>query len=427
MPAVLMKPKLNACAPGESVFTRHLGRANSLRKAIGSAAGKGSGNLKAAQHAYFTSHSVKVAAAYTYYSHRFPAQKPAPSRVFLAANAFKWGYQIQETVAVLLVPKGAGGHRLVCDFGPAWRSAAYGLKPILEMHLRTVAKPFQHFFEGYKSAIREAKTRISAGFEYACHLDIKDFYPSIRISALGPVLPLPMGVAGHVCALNDAHVVTRGGPPSNWVDSLSEQARLSLPQGLPIAPLIAEIVIANLVWKNAPGIVMINFADNFLILGKSEARVDKAAKALRAKLEALAGGPFVLKPAAVVHLSEGCEFLGHDLQLLPDGLLTRPSFMAQEECSQTLQEYENSIDSLFSPQKDLLGDKQEVLAVAGKMRAYLSSWLAAFSECDGIDEFIVAFESMLSACLGAYDIGDVELAAHYDKNAEFEWHEYAGN
>lgn len=228
-----------------------------------------------------------------------------------------------------------------------------------------------------------------------------------------------------MCALRCAHAVWREDGTTVSPNILTEKVRQSLPQGLPVAPLIAEIIISKLVWKNPPGVKLINFMDNFILLGKSEAAVIEAANTLSAAVSALAGGSFSLKPAPVVHTTAGAEFLGHDFQMVDGQLLVRPSLSAVNECARMMEHYEEELSTLFSYQKELLVPMEDVLIVAGKMRAYLTSWAAAFSECDEMEEWKAAFAITMQECLGVLGVSDEKIKAYYDADAEFIWHGYS--
>jgi hypothetical protein len=425
--------KLNTCSiSGVSVAAsaqhaevrKCLANAAKRLRAITSASEKSGSAVELAVRAYLSSRAVRVSGAYNYYRHRFPNRPVNLRHVLSVASSFKWNAPIAESVTLFTMPKGSGGRRLICDFGPIWRSAAYGLRPLLELRLNASKHPFQYFFLGYKKAIARARHLLAAGPRFICNLDIQNCYPSVNVSQLGKLLSLPQGVVDNVCALKDAHVVWKGDQhdPKGF---LTEKIRWSLPQGLPIAPLIAAIIISTLAWKSIPGVVLINFADNFLLVGKSKKAVTKAADALRAEVKALAGGSFCLKPAEVVSSEEGFEFLGHDFQWLADGLLLRPSSSAEDECARVFQSYERELNSLYSPKKLPLVPKKQALKIAGRMKTYLLSWCAAFDECHGINQQRAALESAMQHCLAPLGIAMDQLGRFYDASAEFSWHGYS--
>lgn len=375
---------------------------------------------------YLQANAAKIAGSYHAFRARHPYRKVDWDLVLQTATKIQFSEPIDEHVRLFWIPKGSGGERPVCDFGPVWRATAYTIKPIIDLVLSTNRRPFQCFFDGYAHAVRKARQYIEDGYFYVCHLDIKNFYPSVRVDELGKMLPLSKGVVSHVCALKDAHVVSRAAGGKYVPVCISdEKIRQSLPQGLPIAPFIAEIIVSKLDWKQTKNIVMINFADNFLILGKSIKKVEKAADALRSAVAGLSGGSFGLKPAEVATVSAGFEFLGHDFQLVDGELILRPGLAADNEAARTMDEYLEEFESLWNCGKTPISSHERALTILGRMLAFIQSWRAAFGECPEIGFWVDPYLDVIDEAAVSLGATSADVKAHYDKAAEFYWSGYS--
>lgn len=386
---------------------------------------KGHKSYKTKLRHYLSSNDAKISASYNAIRARYPKRKIAINRVISVANSITCHAPISEQVTLFDLPKASGGYRTVCDFGWVWRATAYMLKPVLEMQYDEQRKSFQHYFRGYRSAVRLARKLVMDGHNYVCHLDIENCYPSFNVNEFCENLSLPKAVTKSVCSLKQAHALYREGGEHTKGDLPSEQIRLSLPQGLPVSPLVAEIIISGLKWKNTSSVKVVNFADNFLIVGKSFEKVSEAAKILSTAVAELAGGSFRLKPAPVIHACEGFEFLGHDFQLVGKEILLGPTRRAVDEATRIMESYLATLDHLRGhdlPAKTL----KEALAVYGKAKAFLSSWMAAFDECEQIGEWGKALNTHLANLQSFWGISDEGILNHYDVDAEFTWFSYAG-
>jgi hypothetical protein len=393
------------------------------RKRLQKAFDKGPTQFREAARAHLNSRATKVIASFNSYTHRYP-NKPAPlQKTFAVADNPDWGKAACEPVVCDFVPKSSGGQRLICNFGPLRRSMAYQLKPVLEILLGHSHRPFQYFFKGYYRAVMKAKELMQAGYDFSCELDIRECFPSIEVSKLGKLLSLQNGAVERACAFGDAHATWRIDGAEVPSTVLTEKVRLSLPQGLPISSLIAEIIISKLGWAVPPGIELINFADNFLVLGKSKSEVASAADTLRAAIHALAGGSFLTKSTGVVALEDGAGFLGHDFQKVGEDVLVRA--LAENEMYAMLERYEEELFSSCSTKKAFLGTQKKALRVLGKMLAYFTSWAAAFKACDNIHEHHAAFQITFESLCSQFGFVATAAFPYYDASAEYYYNGYS--
>ena len=254
-----------------------------------------------------------------------------------------------------------------------------------------VPRPFQYTTSGVPKAIAGIKNAIIAGHIHFARLDIKEFFPSFVPAMLVHELPCPQGtvegvVSGQLLKVHMDHRLVK----SSYGSSLSSQsienflmvARLGNPQGSSCSPIVSSFCVSRLVWPIMPGVILTNYANDFLLLAKSAALLASAIGKLINAVAELPGGYFELKLKTEATVGDGCTFLGHCLRLTGSGLETSPTAKAFDDLSRKL----GALDMKLSvPKAGGCGTKDDHKCLA-RMVATVNGWTEFFAQCDDIEE-----------------------------------------
>jgi hypothetical protein len=157
------------------------------------------------------------------------------------------------------------------------------------------------------------------------------------------------------------------------------EARLGIPQGSGCSPIVGMYIVSQLAWPSMPA-VLLNYADNFLLLALDSLVLDKAVEELTGAVSGLPGGKFNLALKAKSNASKGFEFLGHHLRVVEGVLKTEPTDVNWADLTCQLNRYEEKVGNLKLPLSEL--DKNKALKWAAAEYKILEGWKQAFSECD---------------------------------------------
>lgn len=367
------------------------------------------------------SYAVKVHAA-RQANRRLSARRQLPdAHMFEIAQQIKWGKPISEPVRLWGKPKASGGVRPIWDFGIIRRAACEAVMPILRAHFHP--KAFQYDHRGVQAAAKTISGALQNGYVHATLADITNHYGSFDTEALRKQLPLPGGVFGHVVASQNFHVARRRGRSPDR--SLIREARRGIPQGSPIAPIIAQIVTSQLTWKDDPNVVMVNYADNFCVLGKSLHDANCATDTLGAAIAALPGGKFQVKVEGPFDVAHGFDFLGHRFRLASGQLIVRPTPINEYRFDKKLLEYDTEIHKLLAtlPKRD---PARELLAfeLMGDEWVFATSWAAAFGVCTTVPEYLDSVRYVLTDQLKSIGLNFHAIANYKNPDAEWSWDFY---
>jgi hypothetical protein len=298
----------------------------------------------------------------------------------------------EEPVSGYWKKKSSGkGHRFICKFGLENRALQYLVRDVLIAQLEL--HPNQYATRGgVHAAIKHTKQALSDGYLWAAELDIKDCYPSFDESKLPNLLPLPKEVTDNVIISKYLNLQGVGIPQVGQVEGPADDdegdlvtlaaspaaARQGIPQGSAASDIIAEAMIA-IVLKQVPSPgVIVAYADNILLLAKSESDVASMIEALGAALEAHPVGR--LRPSVKAFAPvEPIEFLGHLLRCTEGVVRIEPS-------PRNLQKFETEVTrrlSCLSNTKLPSGIRRKRRKELGR---YIQSWTQQFKLCDDIDE-----------------------------------------
>ena len=168
---------------------------------------------------------------------------------------------------------------------------------------------------GIGRVIQATKHAILGGNLWIARLDIIKFYESFTEELLREMQPLQKNVISLFATGGHMNAVVAMDQYYGHYDhhEAISQARRGIPQGSALSGKIASSTISLLKWSAAT--LLFNWADDFLIVGESEAAVIEAGNTLIAKVSALPGGHFSLKLKHIGSAEDGFVFLGHRIAL----------------------------------------------------------------------------------------------------------------
>jgi CRISP-associated protein Cas1 len=204
-------------------------------------------------------------------------------------------------VRLVEVPKRAGGMRVLAIPSVADRvaqtAAAGVLTPILDAE-------FEDASFGYRPgrSVRMAVTRVAAlreqGYVWVVDGDIASYFDRIPHDKL---------LARLARSVREEPVVDL---VARWLEAFSEQAR-GVPQGAPISPLLANLYLDEVDEAiEGKGVRLVRFADDFVLLCKTEGAAGEALARIAGLLAGL-GLEVNREKTRIVSFEKGFRFLGH--------------------------------------------------------------------------------------------------------------------
>ena len=303
---------------------------------------------------------------------------------------------LKEPVHVWLKNK-TSGYRIIHNHGLKHRTAQDLVKRVMDVVF--VPRPFQFTHLGIHAAIKQTKALINAGYVHAAHLDVKNFYGSFELEELSPELPLPEEVVEHTVVGRHMETVwdpehTKGKhihPSLSPHHILHLEARLGIPQGSACSSIIGAYCTSRLPWVAMADVAMLNYADDYLLLAKSSNARAKAIDELTEAVGSLPGGTFKLELKGKGSASQGFCFLGHELQIVNEKLMTWPSVASHKSLFRTLANLNDRISAIVFPVGAPIGakfNKHAAVLQLAKQAAVVEGWCEAFQECDSLKEQI---------------------------------------
>lgn len=204
--------------------------------------------------------------------------------------------------------------RRLVAFGPK----RHALQRMVADALRALHPPLPSQFAlegGVPRALKALDAAVRAGCRFGAHVDVVDFFPSIRLDGLYALLrPLPRSVVENVVWTGERFL--RGAPLSGLhavrVDGPLRGLAGEFAAGSATSPIVGDILMAHLIGNLPDELVKVAYADNLFILGRSR-------KAIATSLEALMQTA-LQHPAGPLRLTiqneqfdpgSSFEFLGH--------------------------------------------------------------------------------------------------------------------
>jgi RNA-directed DNA polymerase len=178
------------------------------------------------------------------------------------------------------------------------------LEPIFEKEFATHSYGFRPK-RGCKDALRRVDALLKEGYEYVVDVDLKSYFDTIPHDRL--MQRVQERVAdGKVLSLIESFLQAR------VLDGLEEwQPEAGAPQGAVLSPLLSNIYLNPLDHQMAKeGFEMVRYADDMVVLCRSQAEAEAALSQIAAWCEA-EGLTLNAEKTRLVELKEGFDFLGY--------------------------------------------------------------------------------------------------------------------
>lgn len=270
--------------------------------------------------------------------------------------------------------KRPGDFRIIHEFGQADRARQWMAREAMRPFI-TVA-PFQHGTSnggGHEVVGRVERLLNSPEYKWAVTADIRNFYRSVDRPWLKANLPVGSEITSSTLLVDDDDLYSRFQctgwglhSPCMSAISLLAESRTGLTQGANSSPLIADFVVGKVLEhiRFTPGVVVENIHDNFVIIGRSKADVERALVDLRDAFERHPAGTFRITDDGVRRLCDGIEFLGYRMKRRRGALPVTPTAANIEKFESRLARHVHRA----------LSDPSELRA----LKAYLRSWRSGF-------------------------------------------------
>ncbi|TIQ44616.1 reverse transcriptase domain-containing protein [Mesorhizobium sp.] len=293
----------------------------------------------------------------------------------------------QEKVILRLKPKENGDARKLMDYGIENRALQYLVRPLIGAQFNL--HPHQYGTRaGRDAAIKRVATFLEQGYVWAIETDIKDCYPSFYGEKLSNFLPIPKKVTENVvCSvfynLSLGHNSTFGpadGPEEDkiLIGTLFADAQLGIPQGSATSALILDYVLAPVFHQLPKHGEIVGYADNILVMGKSEDDAVSMTLALWTALEANPAGHFRPKEPKASEPGDPTDFLGYRLTLIDGSVRIEPTPKNLEKFYAMLS---HELSKIVNTSSAILRARR-----VKKLRRRVYSWTAAFKLWDGAQE-----------------------------------------
>ena len=344
-------------------------------------------------HQHLTSLDARLAATRLAASKMSRYHRPKMGELKTIARGLHAFQGTQEEVRLLLIRKGANTFRPTLDFGIENRALQHLVLSVL--YAIAVLHPRQFATRGgVPGATAQVIDAMKAGHVHAREIDIKDFYPSCDGNKLVELIPFRKKVIERVLLSEHLSIVAskrhhilscvgaadkhQGAVPP--LEKYLAEARRGIPQGSAASPLLAEMLLAPLLFQVPAGdkVVVVAYADNILVMAKTASDADAMTNSLRLALTKHPAGP--LQPKIKTFPAGGpIEFLGHRLTAHGDKVRAQPTPENRDNFERRMK-------------KGLARLRKPVLApavrdrIARDLKSDLSSYVSNFKLCDGIKE-----------------------------------------
>lgn len=331
---------------------------------------------------------------------------------------------LQETVWAWAVPKANGTYRTMAKFGPRQKAMQFMVRDILSTHF--VPRPFQFSHSGVHRAIAAVRQAAKAQPTHYAHLDIQNFYGSYQLELLRE-LPIPKGLVDYVVSGRHLKVQvdkkrsqkasTQAKAPYPDTSAIIGAARSGTPTGSICSPMLGSWSVSRLHWKNED-VALVNYVDDFLLLGSSTQNVEAATNALIEAVGSLPGGNFVLRSKGVGQTAESFSFLGHQIYIQRSAVTIEPSKQAVIAFLAKFEALECELIELQSNSPMRGPDADGGLTKVALLKRLIDGWGGAFSQCDNIGSQLAPIQEALQFWMDALNISKaaLEVAAKHCPN-----------
>ncbi len=340
---------------------------------------------------HLTSFDARLAATRLAASKMRWYRRPKKTELKAIAESLNAFQGTQEEVRLRLIKKCANTFRPTLDFGIENRALQHLVLSVLyaiaELHPRQFATR-----GGVPVAIAHVMDAMKDGYVHIREIDIKDFYASFDRNKLVELVPVQKRVIDNVLLsehLNIVpsalhHILSCFGPADTDQKELAPlekylaDARRGISQGSAASPLLAEMLLAPLLFQVPAGIEVVAYADNILVMAKTASDADAMTDSLGLALKKHPAGP--LWPKITSFPAGGpIEFLGHRLTALGDKVHVQPTPQNREKFERKMK---IGLAQLRKP--SLTGAARDRLV--RDLKSDLSSHVSNFKLCNGVKE-----------------------------------------
>ena len=285
---------------------------------------------------YLRSYDARLVAAASAFE-RIPARwRPAVSTwPDLAKRADPWrGSDAIVQIRLKTKKSDPMNFRLVLNFPPEHRLLQHLVRNVLSATFEP--HPAQFLTRGgSREALQTVATALKDGFCWAVETDIQSCYPSFDDSRIPELLPIPKEVTEHILLSRRLRLylpalgvlVDPDDPDYEHFDFADEidEVRRGIPQGSAASPIVAEMLLADIFPTLPKCGLVVNYADNFLILARTKGEAVSMKESLQASLLAHRAGPLRSKSSHPYAPGKPITFLGHHLTLNGGGVRIEPT------------------------------------------------------------------------------------------------------
>jgi len=260
----------------------------------------------------------------------------------------------QEVLRLLLSP----------IFEPIFHDDSYGFRPARNCHM----------------AVERVLELHRQGYCVVLDADIQGFFDNI------PFKVIMAGVAAEVADGNILDLIERFLKAGVMEDGVFAATTVGTPQGGVISPLLANITLNSLDWQlHNAGFRLVRYADDFVVLCKTEAEVKAAHDLVQNHLNGL-GLTLSAEKTKRTRFREGFAFLGFILKA--QTVAMRPK---------AVEKFKDKIRDLTPRHHNL--DQQVITRVNAVVRGTANYFATAFSNCRGLFRTLDKWLRMRIRCM----------------------------
>jgi hypothetical protein len=293
-----------------------------------------------------------------------------------------------ETVILQLKEKENNPNQLrtILDFGIENRALQHLLRPVLQV--RADLHSSQYLLKGMHAAIKRVAALILEDYEWAIETDIKDCYMSFEGEKASDLLPIPKRVTLSSLLGRSLHLRMHpsisfghaypGADDYHFAQELAD-ARRGFPQGSAASPLAVEMLLAPVFSQLPAAGSAIGYADNFLVMAKTENEAVSMTYSLWSALKAHPAGQLRPKEPKIFEPGKPIQFLGHRLRRHYGSVQIDPSEENRERFKVRMLRGLGAIQIAQNPK---LAEQR-----AAQLRKYARSWTGAFQACTHAEHY----------------------------------------
>jgi group II intron reverse transcriptase/maturase len=255
----------------------------------------------------------------------------------------------------------------------------YLLNPLFEGIFHDDSYGFRPF-RGCHMAVRRVLELKRRGYQHVLDADIKGFFNNI------PHHVIMNGVSELVADGNILYLVERFLKAGVMEDGVFTSTDLGTPQGGVISPLLANITLNSLDWAlHNAGFRFVRYADDFVVLTKSQAKVREAHDLVLQHLASL-GLTLSAEKTKMTTFRQGFAFLGFDI-----------GAWSVKMRAKSVEKFKDKIRDLTSRHENL--DSRTVIKINQVVRGTANYFDTTFSHCRNLFRTLDRWMRMRIRCM----------------------------